>query len=46
MLKLSVTEKDYHKDIDSVILEVDIKAEGTTISYGLEYSLKVTDQIT
>ncbi|WP_333805056.1 TonB-dependent receptor plug domain-containing protein [Sulfurospirillum sp.] len=47
MLKLSVTEKkDYHKDIDSGYPGVDIKAEGTTISYGLEYSLKVTDQIT
>ncbi|ATB70655.1 TonB-dependent receptor [Sulfurospirillum diekertiae] len=47
MLKLSVTQKkDYHKDIDSASPGQDIKAEGTTTSYGLEYSLKVTDQIT
>lgn len=47
MLKLSVSQKnDYHKDISSASPGADIKVEGTTTSYGLEYSLQATDKLT
>lgn len=47
LLKLSVSQKqDHHKNIDSTKPGLDTKTEGTTTSYGLEYSLKVTDNLT
>ena len=47
MLKVSVLQKkDYHKDSDTAYKGLDIKSEGTTTSYGLEYSLQATDKLT
>lgn len=46
-LKLSVTQKrDYHKSIDSDYPGSDIKAEGTTTSFGAEYTIKPIDKFT
>lgn len=46
-LKLSVMQKnDYHKDINSKSPNADVHVEGQTTSYGLEYSLKATDNLT
>lgn len=47
LLKLSVSEKrDYHKDIDSGYPGLDAKAEGTTTSFGAEYSIQPMEKLT
>lgn len=47
LLKLSVSQKkDYHKDIDSGYPGLDAKAEGTTTSLGIEYSLQPIEKLT
>lgn len=47
LLKLAVSQKkDFHKSIESTSPGLDTKAEGTTTSYGLEYSLQASEKLT
>lgn len=47
LLKFSLSQKkDYHKDIDSKYPGLDAKAEGTTTSFGVEYSLQPIEKLT
>lgn len=47
LLKFAITQKkDFHKSIDSTQPGLDTKTEGTTSSFGLEYSLQATSKLT